>query len=477
MQEAGLIDALLQLLSAGHFFDTSAHSSTLLDLVQSRLPIENEKLVENLLSYGLFDWAIRDYEALFAYKLIRLLPLADQYRFRLRDGGKWYLRLLDHLPDDPDTKQAYPGIEIRRAESRDEIARMRQLGVTEVDEKNLYYNASQVFEQKRLEAGTNQAIGNLIAAFEEADKGIFRAAEAEDLFRRVVAVGGSSLEPGHEKPPDDILRATVVHELDRRGWIDKLFSELDDAFLFAEENRIATVKIMLARDPTRVAAQARALVSRGFTKWMVTDGEAYLAYQCVKALPADERETLIRDQPELWDRITAEMSRSMRQSRDLNLYIGDRLGTDRASVLGQLAEARTWTAGNALLLGDLLRMAVAMTEHRFAFERSKEFDAIAVPAPAPLVDKYRLWDPAKRPTYRPDILQGTHWYEEGIFASLKSLWGGVVTLATMDVLFVDRKVGVKVDLGHAQDYLGGDLYGARLAEPGKTEPHHPTPTS
>ncbi|MDE2372285.1 MAG: hypothetical protein KGN16_25170 [Burkholderiales bacterium] len=472
MQQAGLIDALLRLLPSAHYFDTSAHASTLIALVQSRLPIENEKLIEDLLSYGLFDWAIRDYEALFAYKLIRLLPLADQYRFRLRDGGKWYVRLLDNLPDDPDTHEAYPGLEIRRAESREEIARLRRLGATEVDEKNLYYNASQLYEKKRLESGTNAAIEGLIAAFEEADKGVFRDAEAEDLFRRVVAVGASSLAPGHERAADELLRATVVHELDRRGWIAKLFDNLPDSFLYAEENRIATVKIMLARDPGRVTAMARELVSRGFTHWMVSDGEAYLAYQCVKALPADERETFVREQPELWSRITGEMSESMRQSRDLNLYIGDTAGTDRAGVLGPLAEAGTWTGENAALLDDLLRMAMAMTEHRYAFERSREFNAIAVPALAPLVEKYRLWDPAKRPDYRADILQGTHWYEEGIFASLASLWGGLVTLATMDVLFVDRKVGVKVDLGHAQDYLGGDLYGARL-DTSKPEPSAP----
>lgn len=480
MQEAGLIDVLLRLLPAGSHFDTAAHASTLLTLVQSRLPIENEKLIQDLLSYGLFDWAVRDHEALFAYKLIRLLPLADQYRFRLRDGGKWYLRLLDNLPDDPDTKQAHPGIEIRKAESRDEIERLRALGATEVDEQNLYYNASQVFEKKRLQAGVQQAIDDLVAAFEEADRGVFRDAEAEDLFRRVVALGGASLAPGHEKPADDLLRATVVHELDRLGWIDKLFDKLPDAFLFAEPHRIATVKIMLARDAGRVTAMARTLVSRGFTDWMVSDGEAWLAYQCVKALPADERETFLREQPELWSRITGEMSASMRQSRDLNLYIGDAAGTDRAGVLGQLADAKTWTAENAALLGDLLRMAVAMTEHRFAFERSQEFDAVSVPALAPLVDRYRLWDPARRPVYKAELLQGTHWYEEGVFASLASLWGGLVTLATMDVLFVDRRAGVKVDLEHAQDYFGGDLFGARLdtrrpgpGGPGKAPPPHP----
>jgi hypothetical protein len=470
MEKAGLIDQLLQLLPSNSYFDTAPHSSALLDLVQSRLPFKNEKLVEDLLSYGLFDWAIRDYEALFAYKLIRLLPVADQYRFRLRDGGKWYLRLLDNLPDDPDTGHALPGIEIRRAESRDEIAHMRELGATEVDEHQLLYNASQVYEKKRLEGGTADAIAALIAAFEAADKGGFDEAQAKDLFTRLAAVGAASLARGREAPADDILRATVVHELERLGWIDRLFGALPDSFLFAEANRVATVKLMLARDPARVQAHARRLVSRRFTDWMVTDGEAYLAYQCIKALPADEQNQFINEEPELWSRVTGEMSEAMRQSRDLNAYIGDHAGVDRASVLGRLAEAATWTEANAPLLVDLVRMAIAMTEHRFAFERSREFKAVAQPALVPLVEKYRLWDPNRRNTYNPDILQGTHWYEEGIFATLKSVWGAIVTVATADFLLVDRKVGVRADLGHLQEAMGGDIMGAKLADPAKNAP-------
>jgi hypothetical protein len=475
MESVGLIDPLLELLPPHAYTDTSAHSATLFEVVQSRLPYKNEALVESLLSYGLFDWAIRDYEALFAYKLIRLLPLAQQYKFRLRDGGKWYLRLLDNLPDDPDTKLAMPGLEVRKAESRDEIKRLREQGATEVDEQGLYYNASQLYEKKRSEAGTNQAIVELIATFKQADKDIFRDAEAEDLFRRLRAVGASSLALGHEQPADELLLATVVHALDSLGWIDRLFAELPDAFLFAEENRIATVKLMLARDPSRALAHARDLVSRGFTDWMVNDGEAYLAYQCIKALPTDEREQFIADEPELWSRVTDEMSESMRQSRDLNLYIGDRAGTDRAGVLGKLAEAETWAPDNAGLLGDLVRMAIAMTEHRFAFERSREFNAAGQPALAPLVGKYRLWHPIQRPEYTADILQGTHWYEEGPFAALRSIWGGVVTFFTADFLLVDRKVGVRADLGHLQDAMGGDLMGAKLADPKQNAPKDMAP--
>ena len=44
--------------------------------------------------------------------------------------------------------------------------------------------------------------------------------------------------------------------------MSKLFGELPDSFLFAEDIRIATVKLMLARDPSHVVAHARRLVSR-----------------------------------------------------------------------------------------------------------------------------------------------------------------------------------------------------------------------
>ena len=124
------------------------------------------------------------------------------YRFR-RDGGKWYLRLLDNLPADPDTGGQLPGIEIRHAESREEIQRMRELGATEVDDKAPLYNASQVYEKKRLEAGTDQALKALLKAFEDAKERGFGEADAQDLFVRLAALGAADLTAGHEAPADD----------------------------------------------------------------------------------------------------------------------------------------------------------------------------------------------------------------------------------------------------------------------------------
>jgi hypothetical protein len=470
MEEEGLVDTLLERLPPGSWFDTGAHGQTLVQLVQSRLPWKNARLIDDLLSYGLFDWAVRDEEALFAYRLIKLLPLSGQYRFRQRDAGKWYLRLLDNLPDGP----ALPGLEIRKADTAEDIAALKDQGIT-VDEKSMLFNASELYERKLKEKGSGGALRELIAAFQQAQQGVYRDDEAKDLYRRLVALGGSSLEPGRETPGDQVMREAVVHELDRLGYIDELFGELPEAFLFAEEHRVSTVKIMLARDPARVQAHARELLSRGATDWMVSDREAWLAYMCVKALPQDEREGFIAAHAELWGRIQAEMSAAQRQSRDLNAYIGDKAGTDRASVLGQLAEPGTWSAANLMLLDSLVRMAIAMTEHRFAFERSREFKAAGDQGLQPLVEKYRLWNPAAgRADYTPELLQGTRWHEEGVFASAKSLWHGAVALWNLDVLFIDHKVGAAVNLEHVQDYLGGDLMGAHLAPPGaQDKPAHP----
>ncbi|OGB24078.1 MAG: hypothetical protein A3I66_11430 [Burkholderiales bacterium RIFCSPLOWO2_02_FULL_57_36] len=467
MEQEGLVDELLRLLPSGRYFDTKDHSETLVQLVRSRLSWKNAQLIEDLLSYGLFDWAIRDYEALFAYQLIKLLPLTEQYRFRQRDAGKWYLRLLENLPDDEASGKPLPGLEIRKAETKEEIKKLKSEGIA-VDENELLFNASQLYEKKLQDKGATQTLQELIAAFKEAKKGIYRDHEAKDLYRRLVALGGSSLEPGRETPGDQVLREAVVHELDRLGYIDELFGQLPESFLYAEQNRVSTVKIMLARDPARVQAHARELVSRGVTDWMVKDHEAYLAYMCIKALPQDERDGFIAHHAELWERIQAEMSKSQRQSRDLNLYIGDKAGIDRASVLGQLAESATWTEAKLLLLDGLVRMAIAMTEHRFAFERSKEFNAVGSKALQPLVEKYRLWNPAaNRADYKPELLKGTRWHEEGIFASLKTLWHGLVLLWNLDVLFIDHKIGARVDLEDVQDFMGGDLKGAHLAKPAK----------
>ncbi|MEV4728352.1 hypothetical protein, partial [Micromonospora humida] len=70
----------------------------LLVVLAARAEHRNLARVEGLLSYGLFDWAIRDHEARFAYLLLRSLPLATQDRWRQLDQGSWFDRLEENIP-------------------------------------------------------------------------------------------------------------------------------------------------------------------------------------------------------------------------------------------------------------------------------------------------------------------------------------------------------------------------------------------
>ncbi|MEO8659572.1 MAG: DUF4157 domain-containing protein [Bryobacteraceae bacterium] len=475
MDSEGLIDRLFTLLPEWYFFDTPEHSETLVTLAESRLPIKNLDFVEGLLSYGLLDWAVRDYEAKFAYRIIKLLPLSEQYRFRQRDNGKWFMRLVENLPEEFTSSKDYRGdIEVRKA-SKEEIAKLREEKKIRTEDE--YYDAAQVYQKKKSEAGVGDAIESLKKAFAEAGDAKKPVELYKSLHARVAALGNATLVKGKFNAADQVLMETVVHELDRFGYIERLFKELPDSFLFSEESRIATVKIMMSRDPARVQDHARTLASRRFLDWMVTDREAYLAYLCVKALPDEERGAFLQGNADVWKDIQGEMSKDMRASSDLNFYVGDKEGTDRGSVLGRLAERATWTKEDAPQLDGLLHMAIAMTEHKFAFERSQQFAAYNDKDLKPLVDKYRLYDPgAKRTKYTPEILKGTKWYEEGIFASLRTLWKGLVFLFDNDFLLVTRSVGsVGLNLNELQDVMGGDVAGARLADPekkfGKLEPN------
>ena len=491
MDEQGLTDIFLEDLPAPAFFDSQINTDTLLALLKARLASRNLAYLEQLLSYGVFDWFVRDYEAAFAYRLLRILPLSQQYRFRQRDNGKWFKRLMDNLPKGFRDLKDYQDIEVRRIGKEEEA----ELSAAKIRTEDGFYDAGQRYRQKLHEPSTDQEYKTLRQAFEAADEAGFTAADAKTLFRRLALLGSTDIiavEPREQskfppqEPPrrrfsdgDVALREAIVRELDALGHIEKLFAKLPEAFLFSEEHRNATVKIMLSRDAARAQAHARELVSRGITDLIVKDNEAYLAFLIVKALPDDERHSFIENDPTSWSRINGEMSEDMRRSHALNMYVGEKGGLDRAGVLGQLALDDTWKADNVLALSGLLSMAMALNEHKFAFERSEQVGAYAKRELKPLVKKYRLYDKDDGPTqYAPEVLQGTRWYEEGPFDTLRALKRGLVFLLNNDLLLVTRSAGAnQLDLNELQGVAGGDLLGVRLASPTDTSknPQAPKP--
>lgn len=475
LDQEGLLDVIFAHIPEWAFFGKEAQTPTLLGLMQARLPSKNLDYVESLLSYGFFDWAVRDYEAKFAYLLLKLLPLSSQYRFRQRDNGKWFMRLVQNLPDDFKSSAAYQGdIEVRKA-TKKEIEELKAQGFgperNEIDEKELYYDVTERHRRRLGQTGLIATVFILKNDFRRAASAEYKQQAYAALHAQVAAIGGASLEGEKFNAADQLALEVVVHELDREGFIDTMFNELSDRFLFSETSRISTVKIMMARDPARAQYHARELATRRFFEdWMVTDREAYLAYLVVKALPDEERAAFIAHDSDAWGNILGEMSQDARSSSDLNMYIGDKEGTDRASVLGQLAEMSTWTAANVLRLDGLVRMAIAMTEHRFAFEQSREFKANEdATLKQKVVDKYSLYDPQATPprvAYSTKILKGTRWYEEGIAATVRMIWNGILFLFDNDLMLSTRTLGGnRLDLNQVQDVLGGNIEGVRLAAP------------
>jgi hypothetical protein len=63
--------------------------------------------VRDKLSYGLFDWAITDTEAMEAFALLASVPAADLKKVVSRLGEKYITRLLDNLPDAAKTGKFY----------------------------------------------------------------------------------------------------------------------------------------------------------------------------------------------------------------------------------------------------------------------------------------------------------------------------------------------------------------------------------
>jgi hypothetical protein len=95
---------------------TGAHrsSAALPPLVQQRAsttgPVVQRDVVDDVrerLSYGLFDWAITDNDALISLTLLGRIPPADLPAALARLGSKYITRLLDNLPDAAKTGDVY----------------------------------------------------------------------------------------------------------------------------------------------------------------------------------------------------------------------------------------------------------------------------------------------------------------------------------------------------------------------------------
>ncbi|MFZ1412867.1 MAG: hypothetical protein WAS07_15560, partial [Micropruina sp.] len=105
----GLISRLVEELDRDDTFSAN-YGAVLKVVLAARSPLPNLSRAIELLSYGIFDWAVRDAEARLAYLLVRSAPIAAQDTWRQLDNAKWFGRLLDNLPTEVWTNGEYTGV-------------------------------------------------------------------------------------------------------------------------------------------------------------------------------------------------------------------------------------------------------------------------------------------------------------------------------------------------------------------------------
>ncbi|MFO0745054.1 MAG: hypothetical protein U1F43_05165 [Myxococcota bacterium] len=84
--------------------DRWAHKHAFLNIMAARSPEKNVKYVKELLSYGIFDWAVTDEDARLAFYLVKTMPKDVREQFKTADGGKWWGRMEGNL--DSETKES-----------------------------------------------------------------------------------------------------------------------------------------------------------------------------------------------------------------------------------------------------------------------------------------------------------------------------------------------------------------------------------
>lgn len=281
----------------------------------------------------------------------------------------------------------------------------------------------------------------------------------------------------------------LAERLDDRNLLDRLVRELPVSDLFENqatgERRTQTLVRLLSVRPAYLNVDiAEDLFNLGLFDWAVTDEDAYLAFQLIRAVPESVREDFEAYLAESDQSLYGEMSQSMRESASLHFYDGGPRRSDTASIQAQLMQEDLWTVRNMTRLEGLLRMAIGAGVGHWVFKQSalayaRDRETYTNPEfYNRIVAPFRLYRPLGRTTggefeprldYDPRDIEGTHWYEEGPLSFLNMIVQGVQTLArSRSVTLSGHSIGGEdLDISELQDVLGGNLMGIRFSRTGE----------
>ena len=392
-------------------------------------------LMRRALSYGVFDWVITDDDVRDVLRILESLPFPTQIEmvsaleepFPARLAGNVnpvhfkrfrtpilaaYCALVRRgnvaaLQDDPFAGMAFTGLTPEEHYGLREVlaaflptprgaawlSGLKELQRAQVDD--VQHNKPDYDEREQRQRATEDERKRKAEKVEDAqtlkartdDVGGFLAEARRKLTYRALdwaITNGEarSLLDGAGRFADEpaVLRA-IVNSLEGDGLMDRWVDNVPVEDLYTDvpaagarsalSRRQMLLKLLVLRPAWKNARMAEELLSYGLFDWAITDEDAFLASQLIKALPERVREGVYADE-DYAKRLDEELSRSMKKSRSANYYTGGEGGSDLQSIKAQLLEDPLWTKEQMSRLRMLIQMARAADEARWVFAQSKD---------------------------------------------------------------------------------------------------------
>ena len=401
--------------------------ATLIAVLSHRPPETALQHAENLLSYGLFDWAVTDAEAVLAYHLIRALPPSAQETFRERDGAQWFVRMEHNLTDEVLTG---------------EVGAEGGYGLVdehETEEAQLAAEEERAQDTKILQEEST-ALEQMVQRFEDVSSD------------NAPALLTSLVESGEEQ-----CRAFTRH-LDRLALLQELLDALADK-RWTPDNRSNVLTVLRHRDPMHNISMIQDVLSYGLFDWEINSDEARLAYEMIRALPEENRQEFIEEDPSWFSRMDSNISLELRESEEFGTYEGG--DGDREALIAQLFEDEIWTAGQSGRLEMVLRMlvqagerdaALPIVQERWTEANAEMFQGLGFPSEGRALPE-NVIDETDTNTVKMIV--------QGIDALVKS--------EDIDMPFGDTMGISGVQMAEVQEAMGGHLSGIRFGAGTKDE--------
>lgn len=311
-----------------------------IQILRQRPPESAIKHATSLLSYGIFDWAVTDHEALIAYRLIKSLPDSVQHKFRMRDANKWFVRM---------ERQLNPDVFKGKKEIKDKNGK--------VVETHHYHDDDEAYGLVDGEAGRGEKGKKTEAQKAELEEDMRILNETDEAFLE----GLGAIMKGDPKSGlvqlygkgDAKCRAWTRH-FDRQGTLETMFWGLGTDRWKPPFLKMV-LKVLRYRDPVYNLPLIRDVMSYGLFDWEINCDEARIAYELIKALPAGIRKEFIDKEPLWFQRMESNISQELRESRDFGLY-DDEQNEDKPQLIAQLFDPKLWEKENIPRLNLVLKM-------------------------------------------------------------------------------------------------------------------------